>query len=127
VLALIALLADPAAAQARLLELQAPIETAATREAEADAAHTELEAERSRLAKLAEDLRAREVKIHLAEHKNGSDLEEIRNWKREHAGRRLVQIGAGGLTREPDDTPVAPDPINDRFAEPMGKQGAVHG
>jgi hypothetical protein len=124
VMALIALLADPAAAKARLVELQAAINGAAEREAEANAAHAALEAERSRLAKLADDLRAREVKVHLTESKIAGDLEELRRSKQETANRRLVHVGAG-LTREPDMTPVAPDPITDRFAEPMGNPAAA--
>jgi hypothetical protein len=124
VLALIKLLADPAAAKARLLELLAAIDGAAAREAEANAAHAALEAERSRLAKLADDLRAREVKVHLAESKIAGDLEELRRSKQETANRRLVRVGAG-LTREPDNTPVAPDPISDRYAPSMGRPGAA--
>jgi hypothetical protein len=125
VMSLIALLADPAAAKARLEELRATIDGAAAREAEANAAHAKLEAERLRLAKLANDLRDREVKIHIAENKIAGDLEEIRKWKRENAGSRLIAVGPGGLTKEPDNTPTPPDPISDRYAEPMGKPGAA--
>ena len=63
-------------------------------------------------------MREREVQVHLAERKNESDLEEVRRWKRNHTPSRLVQVGPGGLTKEPDTTVLEPDPIDDP-SEPM--------
>jgi hypothetical protein len=123
---LIRLVSDPEVHRIRLQELQATIDASAARQAEADSAHAKLETERSRLAKLADDLREREVKVHLAESKNESDLEEVRRWKREHTPSRLISVGPGGLTKEPDLTQNAPDPISDRYAEPMGKPAAAN-
>jgi hypothetical protein len=122
---LMRLVDDPKAHKARLLELRAAVDAAATQKGEAEAANAELEAERSRLTKLAADLREREVKVHLAENKIANDLTELQKWKRENAGNRLITVGPGGLTKEPDDTPNAPDPIGNRFSEPMGKPGAA--
>jgi hypothetical protein len=126
VLALITLLADPTAAKAKLTELQAAIAACDARKAEADAAHDRLETERERLVKLEASLREREVAVFESERRHESTLEEIRKWTREHAPNRLITVGPGGLTREPDNTPIAPaDPINDRYAEPMGKPVAI--
>jgi hypothetical protein len=119
VFALIQLLADPAAAKARMAELVATMDGAATREAEANAAHAALEAERSRLTKLGEALREREVTVRIAESKIAGDLEELQKWRRESRESRLITVGPGGLTRERDTTPVAPDPISDPFAPSM--------
>jgi hypothetical protein len=121
VMALITVIADPAAAKARLQELQAAISTAEARKTEADAAHAENDRERGRLAELEKGIRDREVQVHLAESKIADDLKEIRAWRRERGASRLQQVGPGGLTREPDLSENAPDPIPDRFAEPMGQ------
>jgi hypothetical protein len=119
VAALIALLADPTAAQARLAELKATIDAAAAREHEADVAHAELGNERERLAKLEAALREREVAVFASESRHAAELEALKQWKRENTGTRLIAIGPGGLTKEPDDTPDAPDPITDKFAPSM--------
>jgi hypothetical protein len=76
--------------------------------------------------KLETSLREREVAVFNSEQRHESALEELRKWTKEHAPNRLVTVGPGGLTREPDTTPVPPDPVTDRYAEPMGKPGAVH-
>jgi hypothetical protein len=123
VMILLRLVTDPAATQARLDELQAAIQAAASKETEADAARDALEGERERLAKLEAALRERELKVHGAECKIESDVAELQSWRREQRASRLVEV-APGLTREPDDTPVDPDPITDRYAEPM-TQAAV--
>jgi hypothetical protein len=123
---LIRLVDDPKAHKARLQELHAAIEQAALREAEANAAEAALEAEKSRLTKLEKAVREREVTVHIAENQIASDLEELQKWKRESRESRLITVGPGGLTKERDDTPNAPDPISDRFSEPMGKPGAAN-
>jgi len=83
-----------------MAELQATIDGAAAREAEANAAHAKLETERSRLAKLAGDLREREVKVGIAENKIAADLAELQKWKRESRESRLITVGPFGLTKE---------------------------
>lgn len=118
---LIALITDPVAAQARMQELQAAIDASAARKAEADAAHAENDRERERLAELEKSIRSREVKVRLGELGNADDLELIRKFKQDQARSRLVEVGSSGLTREPDLTENAPDPISDRYAEPMGE------
>ncbi len=117
---LLRLVTDPEAMKARLQELQATIDAAAAKEAEAQAAHAELEAERSRLMKLDENSRARQVAVFVSEQKHESELEELKRWKRQHAPTRLVNVGPiGGLTKEPDTTELAPDPIDDPHSEAM--------
>jgi hypothetical protein len=64
--------------------------------------------------------------VKLAAHQNVRDLAAIQAWKRELANDRLVKH-MGGLTSEPDDTPVAPDPITDRYAPSMRDAQAGRG
>jgi hypothetical protein len=122
VLALIALLADPAAAKARLAELQAVTAAADARIAEAAVAHAKsanaLADERAKLAKLEARLREREVAVFESERKHERALDELRKWKRESAPTRLVQH-MGTLTSEPDTTQLSPDPFDDSMAENM--------
>jgi hypothetical protein len=119
---LLRVVSDPETHKARLQELQATIETADARKAAADTAHAELETkldvERDRLAKLEKSLRAREVELFSSERRHETLLNEMLRWKRERSHARLIQH-MGGLTSEPDTTPVEPDPVTDRFAEPM--------
>src|ERR1700737_683103 len=123
VMSLITLLTDPAAAKAKLEELRSAIETADARKAAADTAHAQLETklnvECDRLAKLEKSLRDREVAVFESERRHEDALDELRKWKRDRPS-RLVQVGpAGGVTREPDLSENAPDPITDRYAEPL--------
>ena len=122
VLSLITLVTDPAAAKARLQELQSAREALEAQEAETNSAAVALETERSELTAQAAALREREVKVHGEELKIQADRTELEQWKRDQRASRLVHVGPG-LTREPDDTPVEPDPITDRYAEPMTKAG----
>ena len=125
VLALITLLADPAASKAKLLELQSAREALEAQEAETNSAAVALQTERSELTNQAAALRNREVKVHGEELRIASDRAELERWKRDQRARRLVEV-APGLTREPDDTPIAPEPITDRYAESMGKPGTAN-
>jgi hypothetical protein len=126
VFSLIQLLADPAAAKARMAELVAAMGRAEDDIKVAGQSFAAVKAEEARLAKLAVDLREREVKVGIAESKIEGDLAELQKWKRESRESRLITVGPGGLTKEPDNTPNAPDPISDRFAEPMGKPSAAN-
>jgi hypothetical protein len=118
---LLRLVTDPETHKARLQELQAAIETAAARKAEADTAHAQLDAkldvERDRLAKLEAKLRAREVELFVSECKHEDALDELRKWKRDRPSRLIQHMG--GLTSEPDNTPVEPDPISDHYSEAL--------
>jgi hypothetical protein len=98
--------------------LQSAREAPEAQEAETNSAAVALQTERSKLERLAADLRERELKVHGAECKIESDVAELQSWRREQRASRLVEV-APGLTREPDNTPVDPDPITDRYAEPM--------
>lgn len=118
VMSLISLLADPEAVKAKLVELASTIAAADASKAEAAAAHDELGREREQVAALEKRVRAREVAVGLTEQRIAGDLAEIAKWKREQRESRLVEV-APGLSREPDETPNAPDPIYDRFAAPM--------
>jgi chromosome segregation ATPase len=125
VLSLITLVTDPAAAKARLQELQSAREALEAQEAETNSAAAALQTERSELTAQAAALREREVKVHGEELKIAADRTELELWKRDQRASRLITVGAGGLTREPDDTPVDPDPITDRYAESMTPPAAV--
>ncbi len=117
---LLRLVTDPAATQARLDELQAAIQAAVSKEAEADAARAALEGDRERLAKLEASLRERELAVFASEQKHGGELEALERWKRENGPlSRLIHL-PGGLTQERDDTVErALDPISDPYAETM--------
>jgi len=119
VMMLLRLINDHEAFTARLQQLQAAVIAADTRQAEAAASHAENDRERARLAQLEKAVRAREVEAGVTEHKNKNDVEEIRRWKRESSMSRLIAVGASGLTKEPDTTPVAPDPVHDPLSEAM--------
>jgi hypothetical protein len=110
---LLRLVSDPEAVKSRLEELQAAGNAAAARQAEAVAAHGALEGERERLAKLEANLREREVVVYASEQRHAADLEKMRKWLRDHTPSRLIAVGPGGLMKEPDDTEIAPDPIDD--------------
>jgi chromosome segregation ATPase len=125
VLSLITLLADPAAAKARLQELQSASEALEAHIAETNSAAVALETKRSELTAQAAALREREVKVHGEELKFAADRTEIDRWRRDQRASRLEHVGPGGLTHEIDNTPDNPDPISDRFAEPMGHREAV--
>jgi chromosome segregation ATPase len=118
VLALIELLADPAAAKAKLQELQSAREALEVQETKTNLAAASLQTERSKLESLAKTVRQREIAVHQEESRLAAAREEIDRWKSERSS-RLVEV-APGLFREPDDTPRRADPITDRYAEPMG-------
>ena len=116
---LLRLVTDPEAMKARLAELQSAIDASDAKAAEAHAAQAKLDTERTRLAKLDASLREREVIVFESERKHERELDELRKWKREHAQSRLVKVGFGDLTREPDLSEPGRDPINDPMAEEM--------
>jgi hypothetical protein len=120
---LLRLLGDPEAYKARLEELRSTIAAADAATAEAQVEQDKLATERSRLDAMSADLRKREAAVVLVQKQNEHDVAAVEVWRRQLRASRLVQH-AGGLTSEPDDTPVDPDPITDRYAEPM-TQAAV--
>jgi hypothetical protein len=123
-LILIRLASDPDGYKARLEELRSTIAAADEATAEAQVEQQKLATERLRLEAMLADLCKREAAVKLAVHQNASDLAAIHAWKRDRANDRLVKH-MGGLTSEPDDTPVDPDPITDRYAESMTPPAAV--
>jgi chromosome segregation ATPase len=119
VLSLITLLADPAAAKARLQELRAAQDALLEQEISANSVIASHRAERAKLDAEAAAVRKREIAVSQQESRLATDRDEIERWKRDQRASRLVEV-APGLTREIDDTENEPDPITNRFAEPMG-------